>query len=451
MNWSEFAVCLECVTRLRATNSSNEKKSILEEYKENRVVRNLFYFTYNPLLKYKITKSGLDKAVASPNNAEDISPFVLCSELAVSNINTQLRNKVKSYIAFSVPSDYRDLVRGMLLKDLGVRMDAKSINKAIPNLIPTFDVALANPIKKKDSKTGEYKWVSFKRNEWISVSLKLNGVRCACIGSKFHTRTGHEINGMTHIKNELFLLCEEMGVEFKNVVFDGELIRENRNMSIPDEDNFRLTCSIVNSDDRSELAERSLEYVIFDFMTTDEFSLGESLSSYKARSAMLKEIGEVITRKGLKHVRIVPIYYQGAFSKEVIDKCLEETDRLGLEGVMVNRDATYQAKRTNNLLKVKSWFFNDLTVLDIYEGEGDFEGMLGGITVNYKGNKVNCGSGMNQEFREYYWKHKDELIGKIITVKCKGESRNKDDDSLSMQFPIFMCIREDKNEESYES
>ena len=125
---------------------------------------------------------------------------------------------------------------------------------------------------------------------------------------------------MTHIKNELFLLCEEMGVEFKNVVFDGELIRENRNMSIPDEDNFRLTCSIVNSDDRSELAERSLEYVIFDFMTTDEFSLGESLSSYKARSAMLKEIGEVITRKGLKHVRIVPIYYQGAFSKEVIDK-----------------------------------------------------------------------------------------------------------------------------------
>ena len=41
MNWSEFAVCLECVTRLRATNSSNEKKSILEEYKENRVVRNL--------------------------------------------------------------------------------------------------------------------------------------------------------------------------------------------------------------------------------------------------------------------------------------------------------------------------------------------------------------------------------------------------------------------------
>ena len=66
--------------------------------------------------------------MASPNNAEDISPFVLCSELAVSNINTQLRNKVKSYIAFSVPSDYRDLVRGMLLKDLGVRMDAKSIN-----------------------------------------------------------------------------------------------------------------------------------------------------------------------------------------------------------------------------------------------------------------------------------------------------------------------------------
>lgn len=451
MNWSVFAECLECVMRLRATNSSNEKKAILEEYKHNKAVRDLFYYTYHPLLKYKITKNGLDKAVASPNNAKDLTPFELCDKLAESNINAQLRNEVKSYIAFSVPSEYKDLVRGMLLKDLGVHMDAKSINKSIPNLIPTFDVALANPIKKKDSKTGEYKWVSFKRNEWISVSLKLNGVRCACIGSKFHTRTGHEINGMTHIKNDLFLLCEEMGINFGSVVFDGELIRENRNMDIPDEDNFRMTCSIVNSDDRSDVAERSLEYVIFDFMTTDEFSLGESTSSYKARSTMLKEMGKVITDKGLKHVRVVPIYYQGAFSKEAINKCLEETDRLGLEGVMVNRDATYQAKRTNNLLKVKSWFFNDLTVLDVCEGEGEFEGMLGSLVINYKGYTVNCGSGMNQEFRKYYWEHKDELIGKIVTVKAKGESRNKDDDSLSMQFPIFMCIREDKNEESYES
>lgn len=450
MNWSVFAECLECVMRLRATNSSNEKKAILEEYKHNEAVRDLFYYTYHPLLKYKITKNGLDKAVASPNNAKDLTPFEVCDKLAESNINTQLRNEVKSYIAFSVPSEYKDLVRGMLLKDLGVHMDAKSINKSIPNLIPTFDVALANPIKKKDSKTGEYKWVSFKRNEWISVSLKLNGVRCACIGSKFHTRTGHEINGMTHIKNDLFLLCEEMGINFGNVVFDGELIRKNRNMAIPDEDNFRMTCSIVNSDDRSDIAERSLEYVIFDFMTTDEFSLGESTSSYKARSTMLKEIGKVIADKGLKHVRVVPIYYQGVFSKEAINKCLEETDRLGLEGVMVNRDATYQAKRTNNLLKVKSWFFNDVRIIGYEEGEGEFEGTLGSLVVDYKGYKCKVGSGFKQDERNWVWKHRDELIGRVCTVKCKLESKNNKGE-LSMNFPIWMGLREEGKEVSYES
>ena len=36
-------------------------------------------------------------------------------------------------------------------------------------------------------------------------------------------------------------------------------------------------------------------------------------------------------------------------------------------------------------------------------------------------------------------------------IKCKGESRNSKNDDLSMNFPIFMEVRYDKNEESYES
>ena len=118
---------------------------------------------------------------------------------------------------------------------------------------------------------------------------------------------------------------------------------------------------------------------------------------------------------------------------------------------MINKNAPYVTKRTSNLLKVKSFFFNDVYCLDIYEGEGEFAGMLGGITTNYKGYKVNCGSGFTQEQRKYYWEHRDEIVGKIVMIKCKGESRNSKNDDLSMNFPIFMEVRYDKNEESYES
>ena len=451
MDWSVFGEALECITRLRATNSTNEKNAILKEYKDNEVVKRMLYYTYNPLLKYKITEKAINKADVRASLVKKCSPFDLCERLAVCNIDNKTRNEVRSYVEIYVPEKFKQLVYGMLFKDLGIRMDAKSINKAIPNLIPTFDVALANPIKKKDSKTGEYKWLKFKANEWISVSLKLNGVRCTNLSGNFHTRTGHSINGMNHIKSDLKLICDYMGWEVSERMFDGELIKKNPNLKTPDDLNFRQTCGIVNSDDRTVEEEYSLEYVIFDTMTIREFSNGESDDVYSVRSKTLKELDEAIESLQLENIRIVPIYYQGAYNKNVIDECLAKTDDIGLEGVMVNRDAVYQAKRSNNLIKVKSWFFNDVKVIDVYEGEGELEGMLGGLIVNYKGYEVRCGSGMNESFREHYWRHSDELIGKIVTVKCKGESQNKNDESLSMQFPIFMGIREDKEEESYES
>ena len=77
--------------------------------------------------------------------------------------------------------------------------------------------------------------------------------------------------------------------------------------------------------------------------------------------------------------------------------------------------------------------------------------LLTGTVMYYKGYKVNCGSGFTQEQRKYYWEHRDEIVGKIVTIKCKGESRNSKNDDLSMNFPIFTEVRLDKDSESYES
>lgn len=439
-NWEEFAEVKDIIQLLRSTNSKNLKMSYLEQYKDNLMLQQLLFYTYNDF-KYKISLEALNKVKASEDKAPVGSPFAMCQELAKSNINDDLRIRVKSYIQYRVPQDCRDLVLNMLLKDQGIHMTAKTINKVIPNLVPEFKVMLANPVKK----------VKLKESDWIALTQKMNGIRAVFCYNDFRSRQGKTIEGFDCIKDDLYSLYEALGLDSLSMVFDGELVKMNKDNVTNDEDNFRESLSIVNSKERTVEEENSIEYVLFDIVPTDEFFRGESRLKYKARRDKLDEIATLCEELGLKHLRVVPCYYQGKYSQQVVDETLAKTDELELEGVMINKNAPYVNKRTNNLLKVKSFFFNDVFCTDTYEGEGEFKGVLGGITVNYKGFSVNCGSGFTLEQRKYYWEHPEEIVGKIVCIKCKGESRNSKNDDLSMNFPIFQTVRTDKDKESYES
>ena len=73
---------------------------------------------------------------------------------------------------------------------------------------------------------------------------------------------------------------------------------------------------------------------------------------------------------------------------------------------------------------------------------------MGLIKCDYKGYELGVGSGFTDEQRHYYWKHRDEIVGKIVQIKYKGETKNKQG-GLSVQFPIFEIVRDDKTEPSY--
>lgn len=435
-SWKEFEQTHSVIKLLRETSSSNAKASILKQYKDIPHLQDLLYYTYNKDLKYKITLKAISKAEVGNVKSEE-SPFELASDLAMCNIDNATRNRVATYLA-NIPNEKcRELVLGMLLKDLGIHMTAKSINKVIPNLIPEFKVALANPIAKAKLKIGEQ----------VTVTQKLNGIRGVyCMGG-FKSRQGKDIDGFDNIKEEIEDLFKYMN--WSNMVLDGELVRIKTD-DIDDEDNFRLTTSIVNSKSRTKEEEEQIEFVIFDLLPYDEFVKGESTLTYSKRSEILEEIDMYLESMNFSYLRTVPCYFEGGYDPYIINNILRQTDAIGLEGVMINRDATYKCKRSNDILKVKSFFYNDLRCLEVYEGEGEFEGTLGGIIVNYKGFKVKAGSGFTQEQREYYWTHPEDIVGHIVCIKCKGESRNAKNDDLSLNFPIFNGVRNDKEEESYE-
>ncbi|MDO5558407.1 MAG: hypothetical protein Q4F95_02285 [Oscillospiraceae bacterium] len=111
-------------------------------------------------------------------------------------------------------------------------------------------------------------------------------------------------------------------------------------------------------------------------------------------------------------------------------------------------DSPYECKRTKNLIKVKEFYTCDLKCIGVEEGKTDStKGTVGALILDYKGNPTGC-SGFKADFAKYYWEHPEEIIGKIIEVRYKEQTSNKQGGE-SIQFAKFVCIREDKTEESY--
>ena len=153
--------------------------------------------------------------------------------------------------------------------------------------------------------------------------------------------------------------------------------------------------------------------------------------------------------KNLPNIINVPILYQGKDEEQIID-LITWAKSMSMEGIMINiSNAPYECKRSKNILKGKVFQDVDLKVIGFQEGNGNFENTLGALVVEYKGNKVAVGSGYTLEERDNLWNKRESLIGKIITVQYFEESKDSKTGLVSLRFPVFKQIRDDKTEESY--
>src|SRR6185312_9740701 len=89
----------------------------------------------------------------------------------------------------------------------------------------------------------------------------------------------------------------------------------------------------------------------------------------------------------LNDPRLVPVPTKEVFSTdEVIDAYGMFLD-LGYEGAIVRIDAPYQNKRTKDLLKVKPESDEEYTILEVLEGEGNWQNKAKMVTCETRQGK----------------------------------------------------------------
>ena len=438
-----YSVITPC-EKLMSTSSRLEKEEILRENIDNEPFKEVLKYMLDNMRISGISEKKFDKQTRYAYYEEEPGDWLIEDLLHYFDEHNTGTDEDIAYVQFfadrisntypNVYDDIYDFIRAVVTKKLRLGVDYTTVNKIYgKDFIKKKEIMLGTSIEHCDIPEGE----------WFSISQKLNGTRCFYCNGQLYSRQGKVFNGLEHIVSDLAVLSQAFGKGVNDLVYDGELLLKD--LSAGDSASFQISTGIANSkqEDKS-----TLRLVIFDVILKENFEEQSDSDTYKVRSQTLSNIKNEIIEMGLENIDVVPIFYQGTDQKKIWE-WLDYAERTDMEGLMLNLDVPYRFKRTKELVKIKKFYTMDLPVVRIDKGTGRNKDRLGKVYVDFKGNEVGVGSGFSDEQRDYLWQHPEKILHKIIEVKYKEETKNKDG-SESLQFPVFVCIRDDKDEVSFE-
>jgi len=423
---TDLQLIYDFVEQSNATNSNTDKLDVLKTYTQYDSVKKALVYTYDTYKQYGVTSKNCKKhsdLMGHPNTygdlfllLDDLNDRICTGHAAIANVNRFVQEN----------KNYEDLIWNIIDRNLKTRSTTSMINKVVPGLIPTFDVALANAYNDKTAKKVDW-------NDGWYVSRKLDGVRCLTVidengDIKFFSRAGKPFLTLDALKPSI----QKMGL--KNTVLDGEICMIDGN---GDEDFQGIIKEIKRKDHTIE----NPHFFIFDMLRLDEFT------NMKSETTLSKRL--FISELTIENDKYISVLEQLPCNDKVLEEMMEVSKNGGWEGLMLRKNTTYQGKRSNDILKVKKFHDNEYVVVDlenavnrvIVDGKEVEELMLKNVIIEHKGNRVQVGSGFSHEQKRYFFENPNEILGKTITVQYFEETTDQNGEH-SLRFPVMKGIYE---------
>jgi len=430
------------IYEIQATPGRNDKLALLEKCAELPGFKETMRFVYDPYIKTGIADKKLMKGMHSIKN-EQLTVYDVIEYFEANQTGTDDDvHFAWLFINAQETEQARDLAFAMITKNLKIGVTDTSLNKVYgADFIPRIGCMLGVPYPENKHKVKGPFIATEKLDGIRRILVKENG-RC-----RLYSRSGIEDEGLVEIIEEARYLPD-------NTVYDGELL------AIGTYENSIALRQATNSIANRKGIRTGVSFNIFDIIPLDEFKKGKSKYNALNRKLLLGAMfgdegiqylhddwAKMIVAFDLGHkfrtIKVVPIL--GVVNtEEEIAELVAPIWKRGGEGIMLNTfEGYYELKRSNSLLKVKYVESMDLKVVDVQEGTGKYEGMLGALVVDYKGYRVGVGSGFSDEERRRFWDNPEEIIGKTIEVDTFGESKDQLG-NVSLNCPVFRGVRHDK-------
>ena len=251
-----------------------------------------------------------------------------------------------------------------------------------------FNTNIYNTRDKPPLLLAKYYQISSKLDDFF-VSEKLDGIRVFWNGETMLTRGGNIINAPTWFTEN-----------FPEQALDGELWI-NRNQ-------FEAVSALARRHSPNEIEWKEVKFMAFD--------LPFDLAPFTDR---LNSLSKIVKGSKIPHLRIVKQFE--IKSKEDLNRYLALVVSKGGEGVMLHRKSSlYQAKRSDDLQKLKPLYDSEATVLRYIGGKGKYNGIMGSVEViNNDGIIFRIGSGFSFQERK-----NPPAIGSVITYQYRGKTKN---------------------------
>lgn len=415
---------LQILNHIEMTGSRNSKISILESHKDNLLLEMVFNLALNPNINFYIKKIP-DYTPAKPEQADSLdsvldSLYVLSSRQVTGNSAIEFLTKLLSSLVY----DDAKVLERIIKKDLRCGVSDKTANKVWgKNFIPEFPCMLCSPYDEKLIK--KIKFPAY-------VQTKFDGRRFAAIvrddECTFFSRNGKETNLHGFLEKEFIDLAKG-----KDVVFDGELLVRDYDGTVMDR---KTGNGIINSDMTIDEASRVFA-TIWDVIPYDDFMIGIYNIPYSQRIANLN----TDDTQGKIVVAETTIVMDAIHAEDIFREKLAQ----GEEGIILKETSSpWIAKRSKSAIKYKAEEDTTLVVVDIIEGTGKYQNMLGAMICETADGiiRVSVGTGFSDQQRIDYFI--PEMLGKCVSVKYNMRIKDSGGNE-SLFLPVFQYIRTDQD------
>ena len=332
------------------------------------------------------------------------------------------RDAILVAMAKATQEQWNDWYRRILIKDLRCGVSEKTVNKVKKGTVPVFGCMLAHDGAKHPKKIAGECLVEYKYDGVRVIAIVQNG------SATLYSRNGKVLSNFPHIEEALSVPA------YEGLVFDGEVMSED----------FQ---SLMKQVHRKEGAQTQDAYLaLFDILSYEEFRNGKcELNAYDRKEQL--EVLQTTLPECIRVVDYTLIDFDTEQGKAQFQKMNKTALDEGYEGLMIKpKQAIYECKRSHAWLKIKPFIEVTLKVVDLEEGTGKNEGLLGALVVEGEDDgkffRLNVGSGLTDENREQIWANQDAVIGQLVEIRADAATQSQDaDDVWSLRFPRFKTFR----------
>ena len=409
------------IQKLESDNSSLFKQSVIKDNLDNVDFIEGAKMALDPLVTFGVKQVPFSETDGP--GVDDIEVGMVFVKLIKRTLTGHAaRDAIQELCDKATNEQWNDWYRRILIKDLRCGTGAKLINKVQADTIPLFGCMLAHDGAKHPKKIAGECYVEYKYDGVRVIAIVQNG------SATLHSRNGKLLENFPHIEEAL------SKPEFEGLVFDGEVMSED----------FQTLMKQVH---RKEGAQTEDSYLaVFDMLTLEEFDAGGTSKNAIERRQRIVNLSDLFTyRIQLVDATLIDMDSEEGQAKfQAMNKrALDE----GYEGLMIKPVAEgYKCKRSHAWLKIKPFIEVTLKVVDLEEGTGKNEGLLGALVVEGEDDgkffRLNVGSGLTDDNREQIWANQDAVIGQLVEIRADAATQSQDaEDTWSLRFPRFKTFR----------